>query len=216
MKRFFVFIKMIFVYPTMFFSRLHSRNLEIADKHQISKIWANFIIRNTAVHLDVKNIHLIPLEDGYTFVSKHNNKYDGLVVLAAQPLVFSFFIDSEERIPYMTAFLDLIESIRVKLNTKEDDLIKMSQGLLKNRNYHVFIRDGEQADSSLLNAAYLSKTAIVPVALKNVNLLMKFGYQKITVAFCTPLHFEEYGSYGSDETLKEIMNRLNTELKQGE
>lgn len=215
MKRFFVLIKMIFVFPTMFFSRLHSRNLQLADKHQISKIWANFVIRNTAVSLDVKNINLIPLEDGYTFVSLHTNKYDGLVILAAQPLIFSFFIDRKERIPYMTAFLDLIESIRFNSNSKEDDLILMSQGLIKKRNYHVFIHD-DQTESDLLNAAYLSKTAIIPVAIKNVKSLMRFGYQKITVSFCTPLHFEEYGSYRCDETLKEIVKRLNDELKQGE
>lgn len=216
MKRFFIFIKMIFVYPTMFFSRLHSRHLDLADKHQISKIWANFIIRNAAVHLEVKNTNLIPLEDGYTFISKHGDKYDGLVILASQPLIFSFFIDLKERLPYMTAFLDLLESIRFNLETKEDDLILMSQGLIKKRNYHVFIHEDDQTDVSLLNAAYLSKTAIIPVAIKNVSALMKFGYQKITVAYCTPLHFEEYGLYSAEDTLKEIKNRLNTELKQGE
>ncbi len=216
MKRFFIFIKMIFVYPTMFFSRLHSRGLDLSDKHQISKIWANFIIRNAAVHLEVKNTHLIPLEDGYTFISKHNDKYDGLIILAAQPLVFSFFIDQKERLPYMTAFLECIESIRFSIKPQEDDLILMSQGLIKKRNYHVFINEDEQSNASILNAAYLSKTAIIPVAIKNAKSLMKFGYQRITVAYCTPLHFEEYGAWSAEDTLKEIKFRLNSELTQGE
>lgn len=217
MKRFFIFIKLIFVAPTMFFTRFHTKKLEFDGKFHITRVWANFLIRNAAVKIEVKNTNLIPLEDGYTFISNHDSKYDGIFMIAGNPLDFSFFVNAKTRLPYMTAFLKHIDSVFFTNETLEDDLIKMSQGLLHSHNFHLFLNDlkGSDAPATLLDAAYLTKTAIIPVAIKNARSMMKFGHHKITVSFCTPLHFEEYGTLDPIKTLSEIRKRIDIELKEG-
>lgn len=218
MKRFILFIKLIFILPFMFFSRQHAQKLNFEERIKITKIWVNDILKKANVKVLVTNTHLIPLEDGYTFVSNHESKYDGLLVLSANPLNFSFFIDTNERLPYMTPFLDLIDSIRYNIDTRDDYLIKMSQDLHKHKNFHLYIENLNQEllSSALLDASYISKTAIVPVAIKNSKSFMKFGHQKIEVSYCTPLHFEEFGNLSADTTLKEIKTRILRELKQGD
>jgi len=217
MKRFFIFLKLIFVMPTMFFTQLHSKKLGFDGRVHISRIWANFIIRNAAIRLDVKNVNLIPLEDGYTFISNHESGYDGLLMLSSNPLDFSFFVKEKTRLPYMTAFLKLINSIFYTSSTVDDDLITMSQRLTRKENFHLFIneRKDDEFPNFLLDAAYLSKTAIIPVAIRNARSIMKFGHHTIIVSFCTPLHFEEYGSLDPKDTLNEIRKRIQSELKEG-
>ncbi len=218
MKRFIVFLKLIFVLPTMFFTRLHLRKSNLEGKLQITKIWANYILRSASVRLEIENTNLIPLEDGYTFISNHPSKYDGLFILAANPLTFSFFIPIFEKLPYMTPFLKMIESIRYTAVSQQDDLIFMSQELSKHRNFHLYVDDliGNEVDSSILDAAFLTKTAIIPVAISNAKSMMKLGFHKIKISYCTPLHYEEYGSLGARTTIEEIKTRINNEIKQGD
>lgn len=217
MKRIFLFIKMIFVQPTLFFTRFHSKKLGFDGRFQIARTWSRFIIGNCAVKLEVKNAHLIPLEDGYTFISNHPSKYDGIFMMAGQPLDFSFFIQAKTRMPYMTPFLSHIDSIFYTKDSLDDDLITMSQNLSAQHNYHLFLSDLGEGDTgaNILDAAYLSKTAIIPVAIKNAGSLMKWGHHVITISFCTPLHYEEYGALSPQNTLNEIKKRLTTELKEG-
>jgi hypothetical protein len=217
MKRLFLFIKMVFVQPTMFFSRLHAKKLGFDGRFQIARTWAKFIIGNSAVKLEVKNTHLIPLEDGYTFISNHSSKYDGIFLLAGQPLDFSFFVSYKTRLPYMTPFLSFIESLLTTKHSEDDDLIRMNHGLRSQHNYHLFLTDLQEGETGTnrLDAAYLSKTAIIPVAIKNAGSFMKFGHQVVTLSFCTPLHFEEYGNQPPAVTLNDIKQRLKIELKEG-
>ena len=217
MKRFFIFIKILFVLPTMLFTRLHSRKMPLDGRFHLARTWAAFIIRNAAVTVKAENTNLIPLEDGYTFISNHDSKYDGLFLLASNPLDFSFFVKAKERLPYMTPFLKHIDSILFTKESRDDDLIRMSQALKAHRNYHLFLESTEENDTGaiMLDAAYLSKTAIIPVAIKNGKSLMKLGHHQITVSFCTPLHYEEYGSLKPIDTLNEIKQRIKSSLKEG-
>jgi len=218
MKRVIVFIKMIFVLPSIAYSKRQVNDESYSNRLELTKKWARSILKRFKVTIDVRNTNLIPLEDGYTFVSNHDNKYDGLVLLVANPLNFSFFLNAYERLPYMTSYLELTESYIYNRDSKDDYLIAMSQNLIKHKNYHLFIEDTDHQplSASQLDAAYISKTAIIPVAIKNSKSIMKFGKHKIVVSYCTPLHYEEYGSLSAESTLKEIRNRIEHELKQGE
>ncbi len=218
MKRFFVFIKMFFVLPTMFFSRKRAKEEPLLERIQLTKIWVKYILNNAAVKVKVQNTNLIPLEDGYTFISNHESKYDGHLLLAANPLNFSFFVNAHEHLPYMTPYLELIDSYRYNIDSRDDYLIGMSQNLNQHKNFHLFLEDldHQALSSSQLDAAYISKTAIIPVAIKNSKSFMKFGHHHIGVTYCTPLHYEEYGTLSAEETLKEIRTRIEIELKQGE
>lgn len=218
MKRFFVFLKMIFVLPSIVISRKKAKDEPFVYRILLTKKWASIILKITKAKISVKNTNLIPLEDGYTFISNHDSKYDGLVALYANPLNFSFFVTAFERLPYMSSYFELTDSYRYNRDSKDDYLVSMSQNLLKHRNYHLFFEDiDHQALSpSQLDAAYISKTAIIPVAIKNSKSIMKLGKHQIVVSYCTPLHYEEYGSLSSESTLLEIKNRIEFELKQGE
>ncbi len=202
----------------MFFTRLHLKKSDLGGRIQITKIWANYILRSASVRLIIENTNLIPLENGYTFISNHPTKYDGLFNLVANPLDVSFFIPIEEKLPYMTPFLKMIESIRTTVDSRSVDLIFMSQELKKHRNFHLYIEDlaKKEVDPSILDAAFLTKTAIIPVAISNAQSMMKLGNHEVKISYCTPLHFEEYGSLGAFKTLDEIKTRLNNEIKQGD
>lgn len=218
MKRFFLFIQMIFILPSMAFSSLQTKKLNFEERILITKRWAHRILNKSSVNLLVTNTNLIPLEDGYTFISNHESKYDGIIVLAAHPLDVSFFINVHERLPYMMRFLELIDAIRYNFDSRDDYLIKMSQDLHHHKNFHLYMEDlgHHLLSSSQLDASYISKTAIVPVAIKNSKSLLKFGRHKIEVSYCTPLHFEEFGHLSAEETLKEIKTRIDSELNQGD
>lgn len=218
MKRFFVFLKMMLVLPSITYSRRQAKSESYLTRLGLTKKWSAFILKRLKVNLIVRNTNLIPLEDGYTFISNHNDKYDGHVLLVANPLNFSFFITMFERLPYMTSYFELIDSYRYSKESMDDDLISMSQNLHKNRNFHLFLEDldHQALNLSQLDAAYISKTAIIPVAIKNSESIKKLGKHKIEVSYCTPLHYEEYGSLSAESTLKEIRSRIEYELKQGE
>jgi 1-acyl-sn-glycerol-3-phosphate acyltransferase len=218
MKRFFVFLKMIFVLPSMVYSRKQALKEPYLDRIELTKKWARIILKKYKVKINVKNTNLIPLEDGYTFISNHESKFDGLLLLSANPLNFSFFVNAHERLPYMNSYLELSDSYRYNRDSRDDFLISMSQNLLKHKNYHLFFEDTDhQALSpSQLDAAYISKTAIIPVAIRNSKSVIKFGRHMIEVIYCTPLHYEEYGALSAQSTLQEIKTRIELELKQGE
>jgi len=218
MKRFFLFLKMILVLPSLYFSSLKAKKLNFEERAHIAQIWSQRILKKASVHLHVSNTNLIPLEDGYTFISNHSSKYDGILLLAANPLKVSFFISSQERLPYMTKYLELIDSIKYNFDSRDDYLVKMSQDLRHQKNFHLYIEDLKHhlLSSSQLDAAYISKTAIVPVAIKNSKSLMKFGKHKIEVSYCTPLHFEEFGHLSAEDTLNEIKTSIVNELNQGD
>lgn len=197
--------------------RLKRRRLSDADRHEkfkLAQAWARLILKLANAKVEVQHTNLIPLEDGYTFVVKRECKDDGVVLLASHPLDFSFFVSEDTPLSFIKPYLSLIGSVRYTKDSVDDDLIAMGHDLKHRRNFVVFLQEGYPG-SSLLDAAYLSKTAIIPVAIQGSSPMMRFGKHRVTVSFCLPLHYEEYGQYRPQQTLYEIKARIEQTLKEG-
>lgn len=217
MKRFFVTLNLLFRRLSW---RLKRRRLSEADRHEkfaLAQTWAKLVLRLAKVQIDVRHQNLIPLEDGYTFVAMRESKDDGVILLAANPLEFGFFAPQTDPYPWIKPYLALIDSIRYTKDSVDDDLIAMSQALKHQSNYVLFMPESDAGypSASLLDAAYLSKTAIIPVAIQGSFSMMRFGKHRVTVSFCMPLHYEEYGSNKPQQTLDEIRVRIHQALKEG-
>lgn len=213
MRRLFLWLFMGLAYPALLISRSKAKKYELADRMHLARLWSDIVLRNAKALVKVLNENLIPLENGYTFAANHTGKYDATVLMAANPLDSRFFVATTEPWPYLKSFWALTESVRYTPQTLEDQAIQVSQLLRQNQNITLFLRDqnGRAADLRQLNGAYLSKTAIIPVALVNTAGIAK-RRQRVVVSFGTPLHYEEYGEWAPEKTQQEIENRIAAEI----
>lgn len=214
MKRFLVSLNLLGRRLSWRLKRRHLNESDVHEKFALAQAWAKLVLRIAKVQVDVRHKNLIPLEDGYTFVVQCESPDDGVVLLAAHPLEFSFFVSEATPLAFLKPYLSLTGSTRYTKASVDDDLIAMGQALKHRQNFVVFLKDGYPG-ASLLDAAYLSKTAIIPMAIQGLVSMMRFGKHRVTVSFCMPLHFEEYGQNRPQETLEEIRDRINQALKEG-
>lgn len=213
MRRLFLMLFMGLAYPALLISRSKAKKYELADRMHLARLWSDIVLRNAKTHVKVLNENLIPLENGYTFAANHASKYDATVLMASNPLDARFFVSTVEPWPYLKSFWTLTESLRYTPETVEDQAIQVSQLLSQQQNITLFLRDlnGQSSDLRQLNGAYLSKTAIIPVALINTSNIAK-RRQRVVVSFGTPLHYEEYGEWTPEKTQQEIENRIAAEM----
>lgn len=213
MRRLILGIIMILAYPALWISRSKAKKFDLAERIHLARLWSEIVLRFAKALIKVRNENLIPLENGYTFVANHVSKYDTTVLMAANPLDARFFVSEHEPWPYLKGFWALTESIRYTTQTLEDEAIRVGQLLNQKHNFTLFTRDqkGQTADIRQLNGAYLSKTAIIPVALVNTSGIAK-KRQRVIVSFCTPIHYEEYGEWTPEITQNEIESRIEAEI----
>lgn len=213
MRRLLLLFVMGLAYPALLISRSKAKKFEWADRIHLARLWSGIVLRFAKALVKARNENLIPLENGYTFAANHAGKYDTSVLMAVNPLDARFFVSKTEVWPYLKSFWALTESIRFTPESLEDDAIHIGQLLSKQNNVTIFTRDlkGQAVDVRQLNGAYLSKTAIIPVAMSNTAGIAK-KRQRVIVSFCTPIHFEEYGDWTPETTLREIENRIQIEL----
>jgi 1-acyl-sn-glycerol-3-phosphate acyltransferase len=213
MRRLLLLIVMGLAFPALLISRSKAKKFEWADRIHLARLWSGIVLRFAKTLVKVRNENLIPLENGYTFAANHMGKYDTTVLMAANPLDARFFVSKTEPWPYLKGFWVLTESVRFTPQTLEDEAIHVSQLLSKQNNVTIYTRDlnGKVMDVRQLNGAYLSKTAIIPVAMLNTAGIAR-RRQRVLVSFCTPLHYEEYGEWTPETTLREIETRIQTEL----
>ena len=213
MRALIVWVMMTLAWPALFISRLKSKAFDLPERLHLARLWSGMVLRFSKAHIKVLNENLIPLENGYTFATKHVSAYDATVLMASNPLDTSFFVSKTERWPYLNGFWSLTESIRFTPQTVESDAVEAGQRLNRQQNLMLFINDlkGNPVDLKQFNAAYLTKTAIIPVALIRAE---KVGRKKVKalVSFCTPLHFEEYGEWTPDALYREIETRITAEM----
>ena len=213
MRRLILWIVMVLAFPALLISQTKAKKFDWPDRLHLARLWSGIVLRFAKAYVKVRNENLIPLENGYTFVANHLGKYDASVLLAANPLDARFFVLSSEPWPYLKGFWSLTESIRFTESSLEDEAIRVGQLLRQQSNFMLFLQDvkGQVVDLRQFNGAYLSKTAIIPVALINTANIAK-KRQRVMVSFCTPLHFEEYGDWSPEMTVREIEKRIQAEI----
>jgi 1-acyl-sn-glycerol-3-phosphate acyltransferase len=213
MRRIIVWISMTIAWPALQISRLKSKAFDLQERLHLARLWSGMVLRFSKAYVKVRNENLIPLENGYSFIANHVGKHDLTVLMASNPLDAHFMVSKQEKWPYLSGFLSLCEAIRFTPESLENDAIDAGQRLANHQNLMMLLHDlnGISVDVKQFNGAYLSKTAIIPVALINTERVARKKV-KVTVSFCTPLHFEEYGEWTPEALLHEIETRIQTEI----
>jgi len=213
MRKSILWLKMWFTYPVIFFTYLHSIRASYIEQQNMLKVWSVILLKMTKTKVEVINSNLIPLEDGYLFISNHRSTYDGLVLINGIPINVGFYLHNSERTPYLKLFIKLIGSVKYTNETlyETNDLIK--QKLSQKLNIATFINtlDQKRVDSQILASCYQNQNAIIPIVIRNSRNMVKKAYTKVELVFCTPLHYEEYGALSYNDCLVEIQRRMNEE-----
>jgi 1-acyl-sn-glycerol-3-phosphate acyltransferase len=204
---------MSIAWPALLISRLKSKTFDLQERLHLARLWSGIVLRFSKAYVKVRNENLIPLENGYSFVANHVGKHDLTVLMASNPLDAPFMVSKDEKWPYLSGFWDLCESIRFTPESLENDAIVAGQRLSNHQNLMMFLQElnGQRVDVKQFNGAYLTKTAIIPVALINTERVAR-KKTKVIVSFCTPLHFEEYGEWTPEVLHHEIESRIQTEI----
>ena len=213
MRRLIVWISMTIAWPALQISRLKSKAFDLQERLHLARLWSGMVLRFSKAYVKVRNENLIPLENGYTFVSNHVGQHDLTVLMASNPLDAQFMVSQHEKWPYLSGFWRLCESIRFTPESLESDAIEAGQRLANQQNLMMLLQDlkGQHVDVKQFNGAYLTKTAIIPVALINSERVAR-KKAKVIVSFCTPLHYEEYGDWTPEALHREIEARIQTEI----
>lgn len=213
MRALIVWFMMTLAWPALLISRLKSKAFDLPERLHLARLWSGMVLRFSKAHIKVLNENLIPLENGYTFAAKHTGAYDTTVLMASNPLDASFFVSKSEKWPYLNGFWSLTESIRFTSQSVDSDAVEAGQRLSKQQNLMIYINDlkGQLVDLKQLNASYLTKTAIIPVALVHTERVARRKV-KALVSFCTPIHFEEYGEWTPQALCEEIDARISAEI----
>lgn len=213
MRALIIGVMMTLAWPALLISRLKSKAFDLPDRLHLARLWSGMVLRFAKTHVKVLNENLIPLENGYTFVAKATGPYDATVLMASNPLDASFFVEKSVKWPYMKGFWALTESVRFTPESVENDAVEIAQRLKHQQNVMMLLTDrsGQTVDLKQFNAAYLTKTAIIPVAFIHTERVGR-KKTKAVVSFCTPLHFEEYGEWTPHVLKDEIDARISAEI----
>lgn len=213
MRRIIVWIIMTMAWPALQISCLKSKAFDLQERLHLARLWSGMVLRFSKAYVKVRNENLIPLENGYSFVANHAGKHDLSVLMASNPLDAQFMVSKQVKWPYLSGFFNLSESIRFTPESLESDSIDAGQRLANHQNLMMLLQDlnGNRVDVKQFNGAYLTKTAIIPVALINAERVAR-RKAKVFVSFCTPLHFEEYGEWTPEMLHHEIESRIQSEI----
>ncbi|MEI7668355.1 MAG: 1-acyl-sn-glycerol-3-phosphate acyltransferase, partial [Erysipelotrichaceae bacterium] len=171
------------------------------------------LLKMTKTKVEVTNANLIPLEDGYFFISNHQSSYDGLILINSIPIDVIFYTKNTEKFPYLKLFVKLIGSIRYtdEFIDQTNDAIKEMLSNKLNVLTYINNLDQKMVDSRILDSSYQNHNAIIPIVIKHSKNMVKKAYTKVELVFCTPLHYEEYGSFSNSECMIEIQKRMDEE-----
>lgn len=206
---------MPFVYPVILISSLHTRKVSDDLKYQVFQIWAKWIVKMSSTRVSLKRADLIPLENGYVFISNHANAFDPLLIASVLPVSTYFACDTRERVPFIHTWYKRIQTLFFSPNTSDYSALdaKLEQ-YLSAGNLTLFNTNmkGESLNEAFFELAKQHRLTLIPLSLANSSAIFKKGiHHKVTLTVGIPLYFEEYDAWANQN----IQEELTLRLKQG-
>ena len=212
MQKFILFLKMIFVYPVIFFTSLHAIRADYDLKLTLFKLWSRFLVKQASAKVECTHTDLIPLETGYVFVLTHTNPLDLCVFIEHLPVNTHFVLDGSETIPYLKGWLKRLKTLRMIPNDEtfetiqSDFLTQMDESSVT-----VFFKSLQHRELSdaFYSLALKEHLTLIPVIIQNSDKLLKKGkHHRVTVDIQVPLYHEEYSDLNETELRQELERRL--------
>lgn len=212
MQKLVLFLKMIFVYPVVFFTSLHAIKSDYSLKFMLFKLWSKFLVKQASAKVTLKHSDLIPLETGYVFVVNHANPLDPCILIEHLPVESHFVFDVTERVPYLNRWLKRLNTLRIDYSQsnfksiKQEFLSQMDQSSII-----LFFNTlkGIELGELFYQFAKDEHLTLIPVRLENTQYLFKKGHHHhVTVDIQIPLYFEEYAEMTHDSIHRELKQRL--------
>jgi len=213
--------------PAAYFSGLKTRKLvSFAERYKVAQKWSQMVLRKSNTKLVVSGISNIPLQDGNLFAINHQGSMDGFVMIAAIPVPITAVSKIEGRkIPILGEWYDVLEVILFDRKSAKDSLRmvkEVAKTLTSGRNVVIF-PEGTRSKSEkmgefkpgALKPAYLAKAPIIPVALIDSYKVLDLagnGPFTVKVRFAQPIHFEEYGTWSTQECSEVVKQRIQDEM----
>lgn len=212
MQRLILFLKMIFVYPVIFFTSLHAIRAEYGLKFMLFKLWSRFLVKQASAKVVFNHGDLIPLETGYVFIVSHTNPLDACVFIEHLPVETHFVLDANERIPYLNRWLKRLNTLR--MNVTDSKFIPYSEEFLAQMDQSsitLFFNtlNGKELNEDFYQFAKKEHLTLIPVRLKNTDFLLKKGkHHSTSVDIQVPFYYEEYAEMSLDLIHRELSARI--------
>lgn len=214
MKKLLLFLKMIFVYPVILFSSLHVIKAGFDLKYAVLQIWSKTLLKMSNTKVLLKHQELIPLENGYVFMSTHDSEFDALILIHSLPVFTNFIFDTKESFPYLKIWFKRLRSGFVSYH---DHTFPVSPTqiieLMGKHNVTIFLNNlkNQPLSTEALKTLYDLKLTLIPVSIQgNSNILKKGRFNTVNVEICLPLHYEEYQELSYEACLNELKSRLSS------
>lgn len=212
MQKFILFLKMIFVYPVIFFTSLHAIRADNDLKFTLFKLWSRFLVKQASAKVECTHTDLIPLETGYVFVLTHANPLDLCVFIEHLPVNTHFVLDGSETIPYLNGWLKRLKTLRLNPNGESFETIQSDfLAQMDESSVTVFFKSLQHKELSdaFYRLALKEHLTLIPVIIQNSDKLLKKGnHHRVMVDIQVPLYHEEYSDLNENELRQELQRRL--------
>jgi|GEM_PF-1733277 len=214
MKKLILFLQMIFVYPVIVFSSLHVLKSSFDLKYALLQIWAKTLLKMGNVKVLLKHQELIPLENGYVFVSSHDSSFDALSLIHCLPVSTNFIFDHREKTPYLNIWFKRLQSLYISYKESNTSLnVPQLTTLMGQHNVTIFSKNlkNQALNPEIFKIFYEMKLTLIPISIQgNSNILKKGRFHTVNVEVCLPLHHEEYLDLSYEACLKELQLRITS------
>lgn len=136
MKRLWIALNMVILYPSLWLSRLHLMRADVGLKLDLVRVWSSTFLRMMKLKPVLENQNHIPLEDGYVFLVEHKSNLDLLAIAQVLPVDFTLVMDANDSIFLIKPVLASLKPLTIDTITSDftqlNEVLMMQLSVSKN------------------------------------------------------------------------------------
>jgi 1-acyl-sn-glycerol-3-phosphate acyltransferase len=217
--RFFQWLSFIFYLPHFVNLAKKVEPLSFHERFKLLQSSCIELLKALKVELSITLPDELNLDQAYYLVSNHQGTFDPILLVASSPVAHSFISKVENlKLPIIGQWGRLIEFITFNRDDFNENVSMLRQAtrFLKEGKSLLVFPEGTRSKSNQLNAfkvgaflpAYMSKSAILPVAMVNAYTLKH--RKKITIHYGQPIAYEAYKDLSYEDLSEQLHQSIQT------
>jgi len=208
MKRLWIALNLLILYPSLWLSRAHVVRSDVALKLDLVWVWSSAFLRMMKLKPLLENQNYIPLEDGYVFILDHKSAFDALALAQVLPLDFTFVLDVRDPIFLIRPILSSLKPLNV--DTHVVDFTHLSDVLETQLKHHKnLVIFNAKLTQQKLNSSFFTwiKTqglTLIPISNTSPPNLYAWRTQNWRLQVQLPIPKDEYEGL-SDDALQDLV-----------
>lgn len=208
MKRLWVFLNLIILYPSLWLSRLHLLRSDEALKLDLLRVWSGTFLRMMRLKPSLYNQNHIPLEDGYVFIVEHKSSLDLLALAQVLPLDFALIQDARDPIFLIKPILATLKPLRVDTHTVDftsnDDTLNTQLRAHKNLLLFSTTLSQKELNPSFFSWIKAQGLTLIPISNDLKRDVYQWRLQDWGFHVGLPIHQEEHESLSSEALQRQV------------